>query len=115
MVTNNVLNFRFFNTNPIMNANLIETIVLERKSNTLETTLSASTHVHHVTINLDQDQLSPSMVVSGEKPKSIRSWKHIMRQLSPNVATVLVEIERKRKQSTCMEAILDFPCKRMQV
>lgn len=75
MVTNNVLNFGFLNTNPIMNANPVETVVLERKLNTLETTLKAETHVHHVTINLDQDQLSPSTVECGEQPKNIRSWK----------------------------------------
>lgn len=115
MVTDKVLNSEFLNTNLTLNANPVETIVLKKKSNTLVTTLAASTHEHYVTTNLDHNQLTPSMVESGEWPKNIRSWKCIMRQLSPNEAAVLVETERKRKQSTCMEAILDFPCKRIQI
>nr|POF04318.1 hypothetical protein CFP56_16375 [Quercus suber] len=54
MVTNKVPNSGVLNTNPIMNAYPVETIVMERKSITLETTLAASTHEHHVTINLDK-------------------------------------------------------------
>ena len=58
-VTDKVPNFGALNTNPIMNAYPVETVLMQRKSITLETTLAASTHEHHVTINLEKKQLSP--------------------------------------------------------
>ena len=80
IVTDKVPNSGAVNTNPIMNAYPVEIVVMERKSITLETTLAASTHEHHVRINLEKKQSSPSMVESGEWPKNIRSWRCIIRQ-----------------------------------
>lgn len=97
MVTDKVINSKFLNTNPTLNANPAETIVVEKKIKHFGATLAASTHEHHVTINLDQNQLTPSTTMSGEQPKNIRSWKHVMRQPSKNEAAVLVETKRKRK------------------
>ena len=114
-VTEKDVNTGVLNLDPLINANPIETKEVEAKSNTVEATLAASSHEKYVPFKLEQLQQTQPTAEEGEQQKNIRSWKHIMHQLSPNEIEVLSVVEKKRKASICMENAHDSPHKRLQI
>ena len=62
---------------------------------------------------LESDNISTAKI--NVQPTNIRSWKRIMCQANPTGATDTLDLEKKRKVSTCMASTLEFPYKRMQM
>ena len=114
-VTEKDVNSRVLNSDLIINAKPTETKELEAKSNSLGSTLSAPSHENHVPLKLEQIQQIQPTAKEGDQPKNIRSWKHIMRQPSPNETEVLSVAEKKNTSSTCMENTHDSPHKHLEI
>ena len=87
---------------------------LENDNVSLVSTLVASHQTNHVVTN-SCDELNISTAKVNVQPTNIRSWKRIMCQANPTGATDTLDLEKKRKVSTCMASTLEFPYKRMQM
>ena len=73
-------------------------------------------NLNEITTNplvLESDNISTAKI--NVQPTNIRSWKRIMHQANPNGAADTLDLEKKRKVSTCMASTSNFPYKWMQV
>ena len=95
---------------PNLNAITTNPLVLESDNISLVSTLAASHQTNHVITN-SCDELNISTAEINVQPANIRSWKRIMHQANPNGATDTLDLEKKRKVSTCMASTSDFPYK----
>ena len=95
---------------PTLNAITTNSLGLENDKISLVSILAASHQTNHVITN-SCDELNISTAEINVQPTNIRSWKRIMCQANLTGVINTLDLEKKRKVSTCMESTSDFPCK----
>ena len=100
---------------PLINAHLTPNQEVEANQTPLETTLAASAHENHVTINMENLFPVELTTEAEENPKNIRSWKRIMRQPNPNESIAACGAGKKRKATTCTVTTPETSHKRLQI
>ena len=99
----------------LINAHLKPNQEVEANQTPLETTLAASAHGTHVTINMENLFPVELTAEAEENPKNIRSWKRIMRQPNPNESIAACGAGKKRKATTDTITTPETSHKRLQL